>query len=171
MNDYIHIGKIVAAFGLKGELVIKHVLKKKLTLKNVEAIFVEEQKGMHLPYFVQSAKPKNHEEVIVTFDGIISKEKAQRLVSKNIWLSEDDFKKLADKDAPVALLGYSIINEGKNLGVIDEVIEQPHQILVRILINGKEALIPLHEESLLKIDRRKKEVHVSLPDGLLEIYS
>ncbi len=56
------------------------------------------------------------------------------------------------------------------LGKILEVIEQPHQLLCRIEINGKEALIPLHEETIIKIDKRKQQVIVSLPPGLLEIY-
>jgi 16S rRNA processing protein RimM len=41
---------------------------------------------------------------------------------------------------------------------------------LRIDINGKEALIPVHEETLEKIDKRKKQVFLHLPDGLLDIY-
>jgi len=37
-------------------------------------------------------------------------------------------------------------------------------------IEGKEALIPLHEETLVSIDRKKNEVHVTLPEGLLDVY-
>jgi 16S rRNA processing protein RimM len=56
------------------------------------------------------------------------------------------------------------------LGKILEVIEQPHQILCRIEINQKEAYIPLHQETIKKIDRTAQKVIVSLPPGLLEIY-
>jgi len=56
------------------------------------------------------------------------------------------------------------------LGKILEVIEQPHQVLCRIDLNGKEALIPLHEETIVKIDKKKSQVVVELPEGLLEIY-
>jgi len=38
-------------------------------------------------------------------------------------------------------------------------------------LKGKEALIPVHEDFLLKIDKKKKQVHVELPEGLLDIYS
>jgi 16S rRNA processing protein RimM len=51
-----------------------------------------------------------------------------------------------------------------------EVIEQPHQMLCRIEINGKEVLIPLNESTIEKIDGKKKQVKVKLPEGLLEIY-
>ena len=33
MQDYINIGKLVATFGLKGELILQHSLAKKLVLK------------------------------------------------------------------------------------------------------------------------------------------
>ena len=170
MNEYINIGKLVATFGVKGELILKHALGKRTTLKGVEAIFIEQQKSSYLPYFVQSSKAKDTEEMYVQVEGVESKESAHRLIQKNVWLLDDDFRKIAGKTAPISLLGYVLITEGENLGPIEEVIEQPHQVLLRISLNGNEALIPLHEETLQKIDRKKKEVHVVLPDGLLDIY-
>lgn len=170
MNEYINIGKIVASFGLKGEVILKHALGKKTMLKDIEAIFVEMNKGSYLPYFVESSKAKDHEETYVKLEMVDTKESANRLTTKNVWLLEDDFRKLAGKSAPISLLGYRLISEEENLGPIEEVIEQPHQVLLRISLDGKEALIPLHAETLNRIDHKKKEVHVILPDGLLDIY-
>lgn len=87
-----------------------------------------------------------------------------------MWLTEADFKKFAAKSSPISLLGFHIINEGEDLGEILEVIEQPHQVLCVILLDGKEALIPVHEDSLEKIDAKNRKVYVELPDGLLDIY-
>ncbi len=171
MEQHINIGRIVATFGTKGELVLKHALGKKTALKNVEAVFIEEQKESRLPYFVTASKAKNEDEIFLQVEGILTKESAQRLVKKNVWLKEEDFRNLAGKSAPISLLGYMIINEGKKLALVEEVIEMPHQVLLRITLNGNEALIPLHDETLDKIDRKKKELHLTLPDGLLEIYS
>jgi len=50
------------------------------------------------------------------------------------------------------------------------VIEQPHQILLKITYQEKEVLIPLHAETLKGVDPKSRQVHVQLPDGLLEIY-
>ena len=170
MNEYIHIGRIVASFGLKGEVILQHALGKKSTLKGVEAIFIEQTKGSYLPWFVQSAKAKDETETYVQLDGLLTKEATRKLLQKNVWLLQDDFRKLVDKASALSLLGFSLINEGENLGLVEEVIEQPHQVLLRINYNNKEVLIPLHEETLNKIDQKNKQVHVTLPDGLLEIY-
>jgi 16S rRNA processing protein RimM len=171
MKDYINIGKIVASFGLKGEVILKHALGKKTELKDIEAIFVEENKGSYLPYFVESSKAKDHDETYVKLESIDTRESANRLSTRNVWLLDADFRKLAGKSAPISLLGFELItDEDEHLGPIEEVIEQPHQVLLRISLDGKEALIPLHAETLDKIDHQKKQVYVTLPDGLLDIY-
>jgi 16S rRNA processing protein RimM len=170
MVEYFKIGKFVTVYGLKGELLLKHSFGKKTSLKGLEAIFIEEKKDSFIPWFVESAKIKNEEETYIKLEGIDTRESAAKFVQKELWLPEADFKKFAAKSAPAGLLGYSIINEKENIGDILEVIEQPHQLLCRLEIKNKEALIPLNESTLQKIDHKKKQVIVLLPEGLLDIY-
>jgi 16S rRNA processing protein RimM len=170
MSEYFKLGKIVGAHGLKGELVLKHVLGKKTSLKGLQAVFIEEKKNSFLPWFIQSARSKNAQEVYVKLDEVNVREVALKFIQKDLWVPEADFKKLAAKSSPANFLGYNIIHENKNLGEILEVIEQPNQLLCRLEIQNKEVLIPLNDETLKKIDHKKKEVQVQLPEGLLEIY-
>ncbi|MEI9934666.1 MAG: ribosome maturation factor RimM [Ferruginibacter sp.] len=170
MAQYFKIGKLVATFGLKGELVLLHSLGKKTSLKGLEVIFLEEGKDNFLPHFIQSTTIKNDTEIFIKVEGVDTKETAKKLTPKNVWLTENDFKKYAAKSSPISLLGFSLINDDEDLGEIIEVIEQPHQILCTILLGEKEALIPIHEESLKKIDQKNHKVYVTLPDGLLDIY-
>jgi 16S rRNA processing protein RimM len=170
MTQYFKIGKIVATFGLKGELVLVHSLGKKTALKGLAVIFLEEGKDNFLPHFIQSTSAKNESEIFIKLEAIDSKEAAKKLTAKTAWLPEEDFKKFVAKSSPVSLLGFTMINEKDDLGEIIEVIEQPHQLLCAILVDGKEALIPIHEQSLKKIDKKNKKVYVELPDGLLDIY-
>jgi len=171
MNEYFKIGKLAASFGLKGELVLKHSLGKKTSLKGLETIFLEDRKDNFMPYFIEAASVKNDTEVFIKLEGIDSKETARKLTPKEVWLTAEDFKIFAAGSAPIAMLGFHLINDDdEDLGEIIEVIEQPHQILCRIELNKKEAYIPLHEETIRKIDKKKQQVIVSLPPGLLEIY-
>lgn len=160
----------MAVHGLQGELLLKHELGKKTSLKGLQAIFIEENKNSFLPWFIESTKIKNDEEIYLRLESIETREAATRLIPKEIWIPEEDFKKFTAKTAPASLLGYTIINKTGPLGEILELIEQPHQLLCRLEIKGKEVLIPLHDETLQKINHQKKEVSVELPDGLLEIY-
>ncbi|NTS42690.1 16S rRNA processing protein RimM [Flavisolibacter sp. BT320] len=170
MTEYFNIGKFVTTFGLKGEIVLKHTLGKKTSLKGLAALFVEEKKESFLPWFIESTKIKTEDEIYIKLEGINTREQANKLTQKQVWLPEADFKKFSSKSAPISFLGYEIVEEDKILGKILEVIEQPHQVLCRIDLNGKEALIPLHEETIVRIDKKKGQVIVQLPEGLLQIY-
>ncbi len=170
MTEYFKIGKLVSAFGLKGELILKHNLGKKTALNGLQALFIEERKESFIPWFIQGARIKTEDEIYVQLADVATREAAIKLVQKEVWLQHEDFKKFAAGSSPINLLGYTIIENGNALGVVLEVVEQPHQLLCRIEIEGKEAYIPLHGETLVKIDRKAQQVSVRLPEGLLEIY-
>ncbi len=170
MNNYYKIGKLAASFGLDGQLILVHSLGKKTSLKGLENIFIEERKDSFLPYFIESSKIKNDKEVYVKLEGISVKEATKHLIKKEVWLSENDFKKFTANAAPISLLGFMVVNNDEEIGEVCEVIEQPHQVLCKIILNGKEALIPVHENSLEKIDKKNTKLFVNLPEGLLDIY-
>ena len=170
MTEYFKIGKFVSAFGVKGELILKHNLGKKTSLKGLQALFVEERKERFIPWFIQAARIKSADEIYIQLADVATREAAVKLAQKEVWLTDEDFKKFSAKSSPINLLGYTVVDAGKPLGVILEVMEQPHQLLCRIEVEGKEVLIPLHEDTLLKIDKKARQVAVQLPEGLLEIY-
>ena len=170
MTEYFKIGKLVSAFGLKGELILQHNLGKKTSLKGLQALFVEERKSSFIPWLIEATRIKNDEEVYLKLQDVNTREAAIKLTQKEAWLTEPDFKKFSAKSSPINLLGYIILEENKELGKILEIIEQPHQLLCRIEIEAKEVLIPLHDGTIKKIDHKQKQVIVDLPEGLLEIY-
>jgi 16S rRNA processing protein RimM len=170
MSTYMPIGKLIAPHGLHGDLILVHQLGKRSTLSGVKAIFIEDKKNQFLPWFIEKAQARTEEETLIKLEGIQTKEQAQKLARRKVWLTEADFEKHAAKTAPVKLLGYHIVEGTRDLGEIIELIEQPHQILCRLEIESKDVFIPLHEDSLLGIDHKKRIVSVSLPEGLLEIY-
>ena len=170
MVEYFKIGKFVTAHGVNGELLLKHELGKKTSLKGLQTIFIEEKKASFIPWFVEKTKIKNETEIFVTLEGITTREAAIKLAQKEVWFNAADTKKFSAKSSPINLLGYTIINNKEPVGEIIEIIEQPHQLLCRVEINRKEVLIPLHESFLQGINHAKKQVNVQLPEGLIEIY-
>jgi 16S rRNA processing protein RimM len=168
--QYFKIGKLAASHGLTGELILQHSLGKKTTLKDLEAIFIEQPKDNFIPHFIEKTSIKSDTETYIKLEGIDNKEVARKLTPKDVWLQEEDFNKHKATAAPIALLGYDMIDGTTNLGPIIEVMEMPHQILCTIMYNGNEALIPIHEANLIKMDNKNKKVYVEVPEGLLEIY-
>ena len=91
-----------------------------------------------------------------------------------IFIPEEQFEKyFVDEDTiPFnSLIGYHAVDaDGKALGKIEDVFELPAHTLAQVFIDGKEALLPLNEETIVKIDRRKKTISLQLPEGLLDIF-
>ena len=169
MPNYVNIGKLVATFGVKGEMILKHNLGKKTALKGLSVFFIEELPGSFLPYFLQQLKIKSASELFVEIEGLDSKEKASKYLQQQVWVNEIDFKKFAAANAPISLLGFLAVDNGKALGEVLEVIEQPHQVMCRIQFGEHDdILIPINEQSLLKIDRKNKKLMLDLPEGLIE---
>ena len=170
MNQYNSIGKFVATHGLEGELVLQHNLGKKTGLKGLEAVFLESGPNQMIPYFISQARVKDATSLYIKLEGLQTKEAARKFIRKEVWLQEKDFSQFAASSSSISLLGYQIISNADPIGEVIEVIEQPHQVLCRILFAGNDAFIPIHAETLRKIDKKKKEVHVVLPEGLLDVY-
>ncbi len=170
MAAYLKLGKILSAHGLTGELLLEHTLGKASSLKKVEVLFIEDYKKALLPYFVTSSRKKTADAVFISLEGINTRERAQQLASRAVWIPEELYHQLASKNAPANLLGYQIVENDKEIGLITEVIEQPQQLVCKVFIQEQEVLIPLHEDTLLSIDHAAKKVIVQLPDGLLDIY-
>ncbi|HRD57104.1 MAG TPA: 16S rRNA processing protein RimM [Ferruginibacter sp.] len=171
MSQYFKIGKFAASHGLDGTLVLLHSLGKKTALNGLETLFIQESKDNFMPYFIETTSVKNDAEVYVKLEGINNKELARKYSPKEVWITAEDFEKFAAKSSPISMLGYDLIDGNINLGEIIEVLEQPHQILCTILYKGNEALVPVHEANLIKMDQKNKKVYVEVPEGLLDIYS
>ena len=148
---YIQAGSVAATHGLSGEIIIKHILGKKSSFSKVQALFIELNTGSYIPHFISYAKAKSNDESLVKLEDILTKESAARFLKKRIWLTAADFEK-------------------QELGTIERVIKQPHKILLQVTINEKEVLLPMHAETLEKIDYKHKQVRMLLPEGLLEVY-
>ncbi len=103
--EYTSIGKIVATFGLNGEVILKHGLGKRTALKDVNVVFIEEVKDSYIPWFVVESKVKTEDEIYLKVEGVNSKESAQRLTQKKVWLKTEDFRKLAGKSSAIVLIG------------------------------------------------------------------
>ena len=90
--EYFKIGKLAAVHGLKGELLLKHELGKQTSLKGLQAIFIEEKKNAFLPWFIESAKSKSAEEVILILE---------RQIELQCFSAEEKFRTLLTRSPHV----------------------------------------------------------------------
>lgn len=166
----IRVGKIVATHGLGGDLIMTHLTEKKGWLIPGDALFVALRKGSHIPHFVSRIKNFGEAEIILHFEETDAVEAARKLVGKEVFVQEEILVKTA-VDSPLLWIGFEAIDEASGaLGPIEDIYQTAQQWLATVRIEGKEALLPLIDQTLKSVDLKKKQVHLTLPEGLLDIY-
>lgn len=167
----IRVGKIAATHGLGGGVILTHNTGKKAWLKVGDVLFVALRKDSYIPHFVANIKSATAHEIIVHLEETDAVEAARKLVGKEVFVREELLTKAA-VESPLLWIGFEVIDQSAgSLGAIEDIYQTAQQWLAAIRINGKEALLPLIEQTLQRVDIKKRQVFVNMPDGLLEVYA
>jgi 16S rRNA processing protein RimM len=168
---YQLIGKLTATYGLDGMVVLHHTLTRKSALHKLSHLFIELKKESYIPFFIEEHKAVAHDEVLLLFDEIDSVEKAKQLIGKNVFIEEETFTVLQPNAVAFDMIGFTIKDKHLGvLGLVEHLYETPGQVLAAVTYNGKEALLPLVDATIVHIDVAQKTILVNLPKGLLDIY-
>ena len=69
------------------------------------------------------------------------------------------------------IIGFEVIDaDHGNIGIIQSVNDTTSQALFEILKGDKELLIPITDQIITKVDRATKTIHVTTPEGLVDLY-
>jgi len=69
------------------------------------------------------------------------------------------------------VIGFTVIDQERGeLGLVGKVLEYSTSNLFSIPVGDKEILIPISDETITKVDKKAKEIHVVCPDGLIDLY-
>ena len=165
--EKITIGKVGKAHGLQGELrVILSDDAYESILEEADFVFV---KG--LPYGIKQTRQAGG--LLLNLEGISDRSAAEMLKGAELALpSSQKIQEIDSVDPLQEWIGYLIhdVQTGLTMGPIEEVIELPTQMTAFFIQNGKEILVPLHEDLVQSVDIPGKTIHMNLPEGLLELY-
>lgn len=167
-DNLIRIGYINKTHGVKGEVQAHFSIAPK-DITDIKTIFVELTNNQLVPYFVQSINI-NKQKAIIKLEDIDSVEVAKNILSFNVYIEDaliDDEEYFAIEE----LIGYQVIDKNHGaLGPIDDFYQMPGNDVIAMTYQSQEVLIPFAPTIVLKTDRKKRILHVDLPDGLLELY-
>ncbi|NJN33618.1 MAG: hypothetical protein HC817_04545 [Saprospiraceae bacterium] len=66
-------------------------------------------------------------------------------------------------------VGYTLFDYGKKIGIIEDVIEFPQQLMATVNIDNREVLVPLNEHFVKNCDDVQREIYLELPEGILDL--
>jgi 16S rRNA processing protein RimM len=172
INGCFNIGYVVKTHGLKGEVTIslgEYSVEELASVLEDQPIFIEIDKQL-VPYFIKSIVPSGTK-AIVKFDDVNSLEEAAKLAKRGLYLSKDVRPKSKRGEFyDDEIIDFNVTDEKLgSLGKIVEVVQAGPNKLLALEHNGREVLIPVNSPFITSINKSKKVITVSLPEGFLDI--
>ncbi len=162
----ISVGKVVNTRGLRGEVKIYPYIDELESFNEFSYLMVNDIK-----YVIKTVKFfKNM--VFITFDGIDSIEKAEKLKNFDAEIFEEDLPVLEDGEFYIKdILGMDVTSDdGEYLGTIKDVFRTGSNDVYEISReNKKNMYLPAIKDVILSIDTKENKMTVHIIDGLDEL--
>jgi 16S rRNA processing protein RimM len=164
------LGYITKPHGLKGDVSIVIDADTPEAYRNLESVFIEQDKQL-VPFFVSAIKLSGNK-AILSLEESTNIEFAQTLKGAKLFLPLDFLPELDDDQFYFhEIIGFTISDQESGiLGKIETVYDAGPQDLIAFIYKQKEILLPINDNTIIKVDKESRTLHVSIPDGLLDIY-
>jgi 16S rRNA processing protein RimM len=167
---YFLVGKIIRTHGYKGGLKAIFDVDQPEEYSQLEMIFVE-TKGQLIPWMIENLHFENNK-VNLKLSDLHDMEGAEKQVGNFLYLPLEVLPKLkGNKFYYHEVIGFRVLDKKLgDIGVIDRVIELPNNPLFAVIFKDKEILVPITDNIIKKVDRKKRLVEVDTPEGLVGMY-
>jgi 16S rRNA processing protein RimM len=169
-KGYFLLGKIIRTHGYKGGLKAIFDVDQPQEYRELDMLFIE-IKDQLIPWVIENIHFENNKANLILAD-VRDMDGAEKLVGHYIYLPDELLPKLTGKKFYFhEVTGFKVHDEVHgDIGVIDRVIDLPNNPLFSIIFNDKELLVPVSDDIIKKVDRKKKLIEIIAPEGLIEIY-
>ena len=173
MKDYLIIGKIGGAHGVRGEVRIIPLtddVRRFSSLKH--CLILDDKEKLKEERDVKSVR-FDDVRTLLKFDGIDTREEVAKYTNLFLAVKREDAVKLPkDRFFIADLIGLSVVDsELGELGKIKDIINTGANDIIICGRKGKnDLLIPYLKAIVSEVDLDNGVMHVTLPDGLYEIY-
>ena len=170
VKDFFLIGKTLKSHGTAGQL--RLMIEDRFTSYVQPGSFVFfDIDGSRVPFKVTGVGEGQH--FVISLDAVDNKQDSDLLAGKDMWVPLDQVKprhQKSPRNIKAKWEDYTILDEKSGLShTILRTEEYPQQLMAVIDINGREILIPLHDQLIVDIDKEQKVIRMDVPEGLMEL--
>ena len=169
-NEFYKIGKIGKPHGVQGEV---SFMFDDDVFDRVDADYLMLSiDGILVPFFIEEYRFKGSETALVKFCDVDTQDDARELTGCDVFFSR---RQADDDEGPLStaqIVGYTLVlaGTGEHIGQVEEVeMSTLNTLFVVRRPDGSQTLIPAHDEFVTSIDTARREITLTLPDGLLDL--
>ncbi len=129
--------------------------------------------GILVPFYIEEYRFRSETTALVKLESIDSADRARMFTNVEVYFPLKHADDVSDEELTWNyFVGFEMkeVDRG-SLGKIIEVDTATVNTLFIVDRNGEELLVPAQEEFIIDLDREKRELTVSLPEGLLDMDS
>ena len=167
-----YLGKITRTNGNKGGVSVFLDVDDPHEYRGLDAVFVE-IKGQLIPYFIAEINLHTSKNTaLMYFEDVEDVDSASALTNCALYLPLASLPVLeGNKFYFHEVVDYLLIDDTfGEIGKITQILDYPNQALFQTFYKEREVLVPINDRFIKKVDREKKEIILSLPDGLIQVY-
>ncbi|MDN3595583.1 ribosome maturation factor RimM [Zunongwangia endophytica] len=170
-EECFYLGKIVSKYSFKGELLIKLDTDEPELYTEMESVFVEYNDNL-VPFFIEKSSLHKSTLLRAKIEDIATEDDADDMIGCELYLPLTFLPELdEDQFYYHEIIGFKVIDaEHGDIGIITSINDSTAQALFEIKKDGKEILIPMNDEFIEKIDKPKQTIHLTTPEGLIDLY-
>lgn len=169
---FFQLGSLVKAHGVKGDFIVILDTDSPARYKSLKVVYLEVSEVLK-EYTVSriSLKPKT-QTATIHLAGIEDMNTAESYLKSRLFLPLEMLPALKGKKFYFhEVIGFTVIdNTHGPMGPITTIYDRSSQPVVECDYQGQTVLFPVHDDLIVKIDRKNRTFHVNLPEGLIDIY-
>ncbi len=159
--NYLYVGKLVNTHGIKGEvrLLSKFRYKDKVFVKGFKVYIGKDKKEFEIERY---RVHKNFD--MLVFKDIYDINKIEYLKGSLVYINKNDLNLDDNTFLSIDLIGFNVIIDNKNIGIIKEVLDTPAN---EVLVLDNNVMIPYVKEFIDNINTNKKTITIKNIKGLI----
>lgn len=170
VKEFFMIGKTLKSHGTAGQL--RLMIEERLMSYVQPGSFVFfNLDGSRVPFKVKGVEEGQH--FVISLEDVDGRQESDKLTGKECWVPLDHVKprhQKSPRNIKAKWEDYTILDERLGLSFpILRTEEFPQQLMAIVETNGKEMMIPLHDQLIVDIDKDQKIIRMEIPEGLLEL--
>lgn len=174
LSQCFYLGYVSRVIGSKGRCEIKLDVDQPSDYKKLESVLIlmNSKDQTPVPFFIEQVVAIQGKQIRVDLTENQSIPEFSILKGKQVYLPLTALKPLSgNKFYYHEIIGFAVHDKHKgDIGIVQEVYDLPSNPMLSVDSEGKEILIPLRDEILLTVDRKKKMLEIEAPEGLIDLY-
>lgn len=170
-EEFVTLASIVRSRGNRGEVLATDLTDCEDRFSPQSRFYLESLQGEHREATLQEAW-RQRDRWVLKFEGIDSISAAEQLRGWKVRISGEELGPPPKGEHYLAdLIGCRVLDKktGREIGIVDEVLDPGGSLLLQVMGTGGEILVPFVEEICWEVSEDRREIRVSLPEGLEEL--